>query len=108
MRTTRTRRSNTTASTLRMRRLPLQIITHRLQVVIELRRIFLPLFSNFSDNWIIFHGRSINCSGVTILGAGYPKFSQVRSILSASAALAKWRQFHVSMNDVRCTAAIAI
>jgi hypothetical protein len=85
-----------------------QVITHCFNIVTESGGIFLPLSSHFGDDWIIFHGRSINCSGVTIRGAEYPQLLQVRSILSASAALAKWRQFHVRRNDMRCTAAIAM
>ena len=97
----RRRRDNTTAGVPGLFGVAAEILTYGQKIIGKFARVFLSLLSNFSHNRVVFHGRTINCSGVTIRGALHPKLSHACLILSVNAALAKWRQFQVKRKSGR-------
>jgi hypothetical protein len=94
-------RDNATAGVPGLFGVAAQILAYGRKVIGKFARVFLALLSNFGHNRVVIHGRTINCSGVTIRGALHPKVSQARSILSVNAAFAKWRQFQVKRKSGR-------
>lgn len=77
--------------------LPLpNVLEDGVQVIVEASGVSVSYSANFIDNWVV-HGSAPNSSsGVQMIGALNPFVLQTSSITGRTAALAKWRQFHVT------------
>ena len=73
------------------------IVTNRIDIVVEVRCVFLPISPYLFDNGITKHGYvSMSSWGVQIVGGSYPLLRQTASIRGRIAAVAMCLQFHVN------------